>query len=137
MRLVVDTNVIFSALIAGGKTRELIITADLELYVPEYFFTELMNNKDTVQEKTGLDRRNLDILLNLLFESIHIVPKEEFEDQLSEATDVIGDTDPDDVPFLALARHLDADIWSDDQHFQEQDIVTTWKTHELIDHLDL
>jgi predicted nucleic acid-binding protein len=37
LRLVIDTNIIFSALIAGGKTRELIITAPVYLFVPEFF----------------------------------------------------------------------------------------------------
>lgn len=132
MELVVDTNIVFSALIADGKTREIIITGEQELHVPEYFFNELSNNLDEVEEKTGLERHELEMLLNILFEQMHVVPREEFEDRLNQARNLIADTDPDDAPFLALALHLDAGIWSDDQHFQEQESVEVWRTHELI-----
>lgn len=135
MKLVVDTNVVFSALIAGGKTRELIITEDLELSIPEYFFKELSNNLDEIEEKTGLERQEIEILLNLLFEEMHVIPREEFEDKLDMARDLIADTDPDDAPFLAVALQLEAGIWSDDEHFQEQTKIEVWRTHELLEKL--
>ena len=131
MKLVVDTNGVFSALIAGGKTRELIITEDLELSIPEYFFKELSNNLDEIEDKTGLERQEIEILLNLLFEEIHVIPREE----LYMARDLIADTDPDDAPFLAVALQLEAGIWSDDEHFQEQTKLEVWRTHELLEKL--
>ena len=136
MKLVLDTNVVFSALIAGGKTRETILSGDLTLYVPEFFFTELRNNLSEVEEKTGLKRDELELLLGLLFEEIRIVPREEFQERLPEAKTHIAEDDPDDVPFLALALALDAGVWSDDNHFQEQSAVPVWKTHELLEMLD-
>lgn len=132
MRLVVDTNVIFSAMIADGKTRELLLTADLALYIPEYFHLELSNNLTEIEAKTGLDRSELGLLIDLLFEDLHVVPRASFEDELADAANLIGDTDPDDVPFLALALHLDAGLWSDDEDFSEQAAVDVWRTHELV-----
>lgn len=137
MELVVDTNIIFSALIAGGKTRDLIITEPVELTVPEYFSTELNNHRDAIQEKTGLSHQDLTTLINLLFDKIQVIPRDKFQDHLPEARAQIGEVDPDDIPFLALAIHLEAGIWSDDEHFQEQDRIEVWRTHELVDHLDL
>lgn len=67
MRLVVDTNVVFSALIAGGKTREAILTTDLDLAVPEFFYSELDGNRAAVRAKTGLPEAELDLLLSILF----------------------------------------------------------------------
>lgn len=137
MDLVVDTNIIFSALIAGGKTRELIITGPVDLTVPEFFYTELNAHRDDIQEKTGLQQQDLAVLINLLFEHIRVIPRDEFDDRLPRARALIADVDPDDVPFLALALHLDAGLWSDDEHLQEQDAVDVWRTHELVDHLNL
>lgn len=136
MKLVCDTNVVFSALIAGGKTRELILTDQIDLYAPEFFFTELDDHRTEISEKSNLHEDELGLLLNILFKDTEVVPKEEFKDELSHASECIGETDPDDVPFLALALHLDADIWSDDGDFDEQDDVTNWKTHELVEHLE-
>jgi predicted nucleic acid-binding protein len=133
MRLVVDTNVIFSAMIADGATRDVLLTGDHAFEVPEYFHSELLNNLDTVQEKTGLDRGELELLLDLLFDDIAVVPSDEFAYALDEAEELIADTDPDDVPFVALALHRDAAIWSDDEDLQEQTAVRVYRTHELID----
>ncbi|KXB01074.1 hypothetical protein AKJ41_02850 [candidate division MSBL1 archaeon SCGC-AAA259O05] len=60
------------------------------------------------------------------------MPKPEFKEQITKAEKTIGEIDPDDVPFLALALHLDADIWSDDKHFQKQEKVNVWKTTQLV-----
>lgn len=133
MRLVVDTNVVFSALIAGGVTREILLTGEHEFFAPEHFFAEFRRNQAAVSSKTGLSESELDLLLHLLFERIRIVPRMEFEDTVTEAEDAIGTVDPDDVPFLALAMHVNAEVWSDDEHFQRQDAVRVWRTHELVD----
>jgi predicted nucleic acid-binding protein len=136
MKLVCDTNIVFSGVIAGGKTRELLLSDRIELYAPEFFFTELDNHREEISEKSNLSEDELGLLLDLLFKDTEVVPKEEFEDELSQAAERIGETDPDDVPFLALALHLDVDLWSDDTDFDDQDAVKNWKTHELVAHLE-
>jgi len=78
----------------------------------------------------------LKLLLNILFRDTEVVPREDFENEIEQASRLIGDTDPDDIPFLALALHLGSDIWTDDTDFEEQDEVTVWKTHELVNRLD-
>jgi len=136
MKLVCDTNVVFSALIAGGKTRELILSDETDLYAPEFFFTELDNNRSEITEKSKLSEGQLKLLLDVLFKDTEVVPREEFEDDMEQASQLIGDTDPDDVPFLALSLTLDVDIWTDDTDFEKQDEVTVWKTHELVSRLN-
>lgn len=136
MKLVCDTNIVFSALIAGGKTPEMILSDETELYAPEFFFSELDNHRHEVEEKSNLSEEQIGLLLNVLFKDTEVVPREEFEDELDLASQLIGGTDPDDVPFIALALHLDVDIWTDDSDFEEQNEVTVWKTHELVRHLE-
>lgn len=136
MELVVDTNVIFSAILADGKTRELIITEELDLSVPQFFFEEMRNNSEILEEKSELERNELRLLLELLFDEIQVIPRKAFQNQLPSARTLIGDVDPDDVPFLALALHLDVGIWSDDEHFRTQQIVDIWQTQLLIESLE-
>jgi len=137
MKLVIDTNILFSALIAGGKTREIIITGNQDLYAPEYTFTEIEKHQNEIKKKAKIDKPDLQLLINIILEQINIVPKPEFKSQLPKAEKIIGEIDPDDIPFLALALHLDSDIWSDDKHFQKQEKVNAWKTHQLIKHLPI
>ncbi len=49
-----------------------------------------------------------------------------YEKKINIANDTIGDTDKDDVPFLAVALEKDAMIRSDDRHFEDQDEVKVW-----------
>lgn len=137
MRLVIDTNIVFSALIAGGKTRECIITAPVELYAPEFFYSEFENHRETILSKTNLDEDQLTTVFALLFENIELVPRTELADHIPKAREIMESIDPDDVPFLALAISHECDIWSDDDHFQEQYAVKVWESHELFRHLDL
>lgn len=133
MRLVVDTNVVFSALIAGGKTRELMLTGGFNLYAPAYFDTEVRNHRGTLREKTGLTVEELDTLLGLLLDEITTVPSAAFEDLLPAAREAMADIDPDDVPFLALAVHLECALWSDDSDLQKQDLAPVVTTTELVE----
>lgn len=94
------------------------------------------NNRGEIAEKSKLSEGQLKLLLNILFRDTEVVPREEFENKLELSSRLIGDTDPDDVPFLALALHLDVDIWTDDTDFEEQDEVKVWKTHDLVNRLN-
>ncbi len=40
--------------------------------------------------------------------------------------------DTEDVPFLALALTEESEIWSDDRHFRQQDLVRIWTTTGLL-----
>lgn len=137
MKVVVDTNVIFSALIAAGKTRDLILLEDLDLLIPEFFYNELRNNEKEIISKTSLTESEFSTLLNIFFEDVDVIPKAEFEDEISLAKDIMEDIDPDDVPFVALAMKKDVRIWSDDKHFQQQETVEVFRTEDLLEKFDI
>ena len=56
--------------------------------------------------------------IHLLFQYIEVVPASVFYPYIEQAEEAIGDTDPDDVLYLACALATDADIWSDDSDFE-------------------
>lgn len=131
-QLVVNTNVLFSALLARGKTREIILKGNVDLYTPEYFFTELKNHLAEISERSGLKEQKVKTLLDLLFERISIVAKETFKPSLPKARKIVNPIDPDDTPFFALALYLDIGIWSNDAELKKQANVKVWKTKEII-----
>ena len=132
MQLVVD-GVVFSALIAGGKTRELVLTGGFDFHAPAYFDTEVRNHRGPLREKTGLSADQLDTLLDLLLDEITTVPSDAFDDSLPAAREAMADIDPDDAPFLALALHLRCALWSDDGDLREQDLAPVVTTTELVE----
>jgi len=133
MKLVVDANVVISALIADGNTRELIVTLEPELLTPAFVHDEIENYEELIVEKSGMDPNRVAQFVDLLFQYIEVVPVDEFHPAIKQADAAIGDTDPDDVLYLACAIASDAAIWSDDSDFDQQYLVETYSTSEVID----
>ncbi|SDE74601.1 PIN domain-containing protein [Halorientalis regularis] len=136
MKLVIDANVVISALIADSKTRELIVTLEPDLLTPEFVRDEIENYTELIVDKSGMHPDRVAQFIDLLFQYIEVVPASKFHPYIEEAEAAIGETDPDDVLYLACALANDADVWSDDSDFREQDIVETYSTTDVIDSFD-
>ncbi|MFW6041363.1 MAG: PIN domain-containing protein [Thermoplasmatota archaeon] len=130
MELVVDANVLFSALIAEGKTRELLYSEKLNLIAPEFLLTEVENHEKEICEKSGLSKEDFEFILILFRKRIDIIPREDFEEYLIRANKRCPD--PDDTEYLALAMSEDAILWSDEKKLKDQDEVEVISTSELI-----
>ena len=132
-RLVVDANVVVSALVADSTTRELIVTLEPDLLTLAFVHEETANHEDLIVEKSGLEPERVEQFVELLFQYIEEVPVEDFHPAVETARAAIGDTDPDDVLYLACALATDAAIWSDDSDFEQQDLVETYSTDAVVD----
>jgi predicted nucleic acid-binding protein len=133
MKLVIDANVVISALIADSKTRELIVTLEPDLLTPAFVYDEIENYEELIVEKSGMDPDRVEQFTDLLFQYIEVVRADDFYPAIDKADEAIGDTDPDDVLYLACAIACDAAIWSDDSDFNEQDLVETYSTSDVVD----
>jgi predicted nucleic acid-binding protein len=136
MKLVVDANVVISALIADSKTRELVVTLKPELLTPEVIHGEIGNHEALIVEKSGMDADRVQQFIDLLFRYIETVPASEFYPYIEEAEEAIGDIDPDDVLYVACALAREAGVWSDDSDFDEQDLVPVFTTGEVVESFD-
>ncbi|ESS12792.1 MAG: putative nucleotide-binding protein [uncultured archaeon A07HR60] len=136
MRLISDANVVISALIADSKTRELIVTLEHTLVTPAFVFDEIENYEALIVEKSGMKPDRVAQFIELLFQYIEVVPVDDFHSAIEKADEAIGDTDSDDVLYLACAIGSDAAIWSDDSDFEEQNLVETYSTSDVIDSFD-
>jgi predicted nucleic acid-binding protein len=132
MKLVLDSNIIFSALIKKSKTRDIILSDFFELYAPEYIFNEIIKHKELLLRKSKLDQGDFDALLLLLQKHIHLVTKEKYDKKMAIAEDILGNIDITDSPFLALALAFNCSIWSNDGHFQQQNKVVVYTTKDLM-----
>jgi len=82
MELVVDANVVMSALIADAKTRELIVTLEPNLVTPAVVHDEIEEHEALIVEKSGLDQRRVQQFIELLFEYVETVPASEFYEHI-------------------------------------------------------
>ena len=66
MKLIVDANILFSALIKDGLTAELLISDKLQLFAPEFLLTEFSKYKDLILKKTHRNEQDFKHFLELL-----------------------------------------------------------------------
>jgi len=131
MKVVLDTNIILSALIKPGKTREFLLESYINFIVPAYSLTEIDRYKEYICRKSGLSIEKLDELINLLFKYIKILNPSFYSDFLHRASKLIDDKK--DIPFIAAALYLNCPIWSDDKHFKKQKEIKILTTKEILD----
>jgi predicted nucleic acid-binding protein len=74
--------------------------------------------------------------IDLLFQYIDVVPADDFYPVIERADEAIGDTDPDDVVYLACAIASNGAVRSDDSAFDEQNLVETYSTSDVLDSFD-
>jgi len=129
MKLVIDTSSIISALIKNGISRRIIVTPAIQFVTPDHSLKEISKYKELVCKKAKINANEFNIIFNLLFEKITIIPKEEYEEFFDVAKTLIDDIN--DVPFIALCLASKADgIWSDDTHFKPREKITIYSTRE-------
>jgi len=118
VRLVVDTNIIVSALIKSLKIKKLIFSGGLSLYAPAYMFFEIIENYAEFKDKTSLSEDQILYILTQRFpKTIKIIPEFYYKDKLKEAYKIAENFDVKDSPFIALALKLKIPIWTNDKDF--------------------
>ena len=134
MKIVVDVNIILSALTRDSSTRMLILESGHDLYFPEPSLDKIMKYKDYVIEKAGLREGVFLDLVQTLFKYIRVVPTKEILKHWDEAKETMGRIDQEDVTFIATALGLDDSIiWSNDKDFEKQKKVKVFKTKDVVE----
>ena len=133
MIIIIDTNVLISALIRDSVTRKIIVYSGLNFYYPEISLHEIRKYKNLILKKSGLSEDDYENLLGKILEYVLLVPTEEIEEKLEEAKSIMLHIDPDDVVFIAAAlSYPDSLIWSDDAHFEKQARIKVLKTYQFM-----
>ena len=119
MKIVVDTNIIFSALLNSNSTiGDLIFNSDrhFEFYSCNYMRYEIQKHWERLIKISRLSDQKLQvsytqILSKLNFINEEIIPAEIWlnSEKIAERIDI------DDVDFIALARFLRATLWTGDK----------------------
>ena len=104
MRLVLDTNILVAALIKDSITRRILLLSDLEFLLPAFALDELARHRAKIARAARLKVDEIDLLPTLLLTSVVVVPFVRIAPYLPAAHALMGAIDPDDVPFVGLAR---------------------------------
>jgi len=116
-RVIVDANIAFRALASsrGDLRSRLDPASDIRFIAPRFLFVELFKHKDRLLGAMGKSEDEL-------LEALHaLVASLDFADEAAipigtwlEARRLCAPTDPKDTPYVALALHHDAELWTED-----------------------
>ncbi|MDR2683396.1 MAG: PIN domain-containing protein [Dysgonamonadaceae bacterium] len=119
MRIVVDTNIVFSALASSNRTLAEIIIAPFGLfrfYTSEYLLEELEEHRDKLLKASKLTDKEINKASAKLFKYINLISLEIIPSEIwQQAEELTSDIDPDDISFVALSIYLDAYLWTGDK----------------------
>ncbi len=130
MRLVIDTNIVISSLLApGGLTRRLLFERRLKLHSPPFLLEELEAHAGEIASRSGLSDLEWRIALARTTSRIRLDDSSSFKSLVGPAA--LFSPDPDDAEFLALCLKLRCPLWSNDKKLKGQMRVQVLSTHEL------
>ncbi len=132
MKLVVDTNVLFSFFKKESKTRKLIAGFEiLELVTPSFCIDELNGHKELICEKSRLSDSEFEEVFDDLRVFVKVFSLSEYKEFLPDAKTV--SPDPDDIDLFAPALKLDWPLWAQENAFTRQSAIKVFSTSDLIE----
>src|SRR3989338_4305679 len=125
MRLVVDANIVISALMRQGITRKMEFDNRLELFAPITLIDEMRKYYLYVEKKSGMKKDDFARLFTLILKRIAIENLESLRSYLAAAKTLT--VDEKDEQYAACALAINAEIWSNDKGFRTGR-VRVWST---------
>lgn len=130
--IVIDTNVLISALIKDGITRRILTSLEINFIFPEFGLEEIYLNKSEIMEKSELGEKEFNMLLLRLLKYVRLIPTNMIIEFREKADEIIGKIHKEDTAFIATSLAFNCPIWSEDKHFKNQNKIKIINTKEII-----
>lgn len=132
MKIVIDSNILFSALIKDSLTRKIILEYDDLFLFPEFIFEEINNHIEELLIKSKMNKEDFNLLLKILLTKVIIVSNKYLLNYKKEAIKIVKNIDIDDAVFFACAlNYKNSIIWSDDKQLKLQNKIKILNTSEI------
>ena len=119
MKVVVDTNIVFSAILNSQSwIGQILLYSDksIKFYSPRFLQIEIQNHFQKINNHTKLNDSEIHELLDALYTKIHFISEELIpKETLLIADELTRDIDYDDVMFVALTIHFSCKLWTGDK----------------------
>jgi predicted nucleic acid-binding protein len=136
MDVILDMNVLMSALIRESYTSELVLKvakAGHRLWIPEAAAKKLMAYRKYISRRKGCPPADVDALIRELLTHLNILPHARISAHIPKAKAAMDSIDPEDSIFVACALSLPGSvIWSNDKHLKKQGLARIYTTDELL-----
>lgn len=129
-KIVVDANVILSALIGGKAIRVFVEAKELEFVTTDRVVGEVREYIPVLAKRKSLSRNVMEAVFSLL--KLEVAAKEAYLQHVPTAVELIGKRDPDDADLVALALALNCPVWTNDNDLVELKEIKTLTTAEIL-----
>lgn len=137
MQVVIDSNILFAALIKNSIIRKILFLSDIDFIFPSIMFEELEKYKLELIKKSKLSNQEFNILLNKIKRRLTLIETEYLIPYRKEAFGLVKEIDPKDYLFIACSLYCSNCIfWSEDKALKRQNKVNVLNTLEIIDLLN-
>jgi len=86
MELVIDSNIVFSAIISSkGKTRHLLFSDKIGLFAPEFLFDEFEKHRQEILAKSKLSAQDFELAFSIISSRIRFIPFADFKQFIQKA----------------------------------------------------
>lgn len=117
-KLIVDTNIMFSALLGKSKIiRDILFSSEnVKPYSCKYSIVELFKHKDKLIKNSALEEEEILEIFYYLLKRVEFYNEDSISDEsLREAYALCNDIDEKDLLFVALTIELDGLLWTGDK----------------------
>ena len=141
MNVVIDTNIVFSAILSPkGKIHDLVLNSDEEFnfFTPTFLIEELDIHHSKLKKISGFSDADINFLKRTLFHHIEFIDPEIIrEESWIKGFELASDVDEKDTPFVALALDIEGQLWTGDKKLSNglkaKKIDWTLTTNELFE----
>lgn len=144
MRIIVDTNIVFSAILnSSSRIGKILLCSkgNFQFYSCNYLKTEILRHRIKLLKLTKLSQDELTELEGLVTQNITFIDERLLPGKLLlKVENLLKAIDPNDTPFVALARHLEGKLWTGDMQLYNglkakrfKNIITTAELNTLLD----
>ena len=147
MKIIVDTNIVFSAILnSNSRIGKILLNSKehFQFFTCNYLRTEIQRHRNKLLKLTKLTEDQLSELEDLVTQHITFIDERLIPQDILIKTEIqLKAIDPDDTVFVALAKHLEGKLWTGDLQFYNglkakrfKDIILTSDLSLLLDDLE-
>ena len=147
MKIIVDTNIVFSAILnSNSRIGKVLLNSKehFQFFTCNYLRTEIQRHRNKLLKLTKLTEDQLSELEDLITQHITFIDERLIPQDLLIKTEIqLKAIDPDDTVFVALTKHLEGKLWTGDLQLYNglkakrfKNIILTSELSLLLDDLE-
>ncbi len=131
MKIVVDTNILFSFFWENSFTKSLLTSKKFDLISPKTSLKEITKYSKDIIKKTRINQLKFNEYYNNLKLFVAFIDEKEYLNFLKEAIEI--SPDKADSHFLALCLKNKCLLWSKDSLLKKQNKIAVLSTEEIVE----